>query len=503
MTETDSSKRPYHEEFGYTALGGLTSKSGTLWDYSGGWSFSYTKTNNRVSGETYDYDGDQQTGGGATFDFDGAKQMFHITKALNYETNRYFDGVGTEGKRSLRDWSVPDDTGGSWNSWSNRYFIYSTVLRTVLTEADDTGKKRRTYVIGQAGEIARQGVDGTTQTVGWQSTDPSGYSTRTTYNSLSGSAEADNTNELDAFGNNVGAAHLSSIPSPVKPGLSGFDKVNFTDPAEGGEQEVDGILMPSSLVSNSSLELQYKFDEGGGIIDVPLNPDDQLPGGGYLVDLGYRASQARDVNYGDLGMVTVGVTPNLGMNQPHGPSQDSEPPVTDNCTMSINITASGHVPGTDIPISKVPVRISPVGILPDFGSSPSGTFNHLYVTLQDNKEMIGFRAGPEDGVLKAEEGAYINEKNFPDFEPNRDPAANEVYTNTDCRDLAKKFGDFVFKVNKAKIAYEVLSTNSNAFIYSMLKDAGLNPDSFTPRVLSPRSLHPVFVPGWGTTLEMK
>ena len=76
--------------------------------------------------------------------------------------------------------------------------FHSTVFGQTLTEADTTGKKRRTYVIAGGATIARQGFDpgATAGTVRWEHSDPSGLSSRTTYASSNGEVEANVDPEL-------------------------------------------------------------------------------------------------------------------------------------------------------------------------------------------------------------------------------------------------------------------------------------------------------------------
>jgi len=61
-------------------------------------------------------------------------------------------------------------------------------------------------------------------------------------------------------------------------------------------------------------------------------------------------------------------------------------------------------------------------------------------------------------------------------------AVVETY-NGSCDSLDKSFKDYIDKVNKQKIGYSLIGTNSNAFVYSMLTSAGINASSFTDRQL--------------------
>ena len=137
------------------------------------------------------------------------------------------------------------------------------------------------------------------------------------------------------------------------------------------------------------------------------------------------------------------------------------------------------------------------------GSSQVGALNHLYVTLRDSKTALGFRAGASPGlailpglVVRGTVGQLEKDK-FPDFEENPTTAAREVYDG-DCGNLIDKFLGFMNRVNKRDIDYKPLGNNSNAYIYSMLKYAGIDPNGFTKRLDAARGWGAI--PGWGTTL---
>src|SRR5207245_6947622 len=109
--------------------------------------------------------------------------------------------------------------------------------------------------------------------------------------------------------------------------------------------------------------------------------------------------------------------------------------------------------------------------------------------------------GPSDrnsGHLLAQYGQY-QDGQFTDYEDAQSTAVREVYSEN-CDKLANKFLNYVRAVNTKKIPYEPTGNNSNAFIYSMLNNAGINADSFTDR-LNER-LGWGYAPGWGTTLPI-
>jgi hypothetical protein len=57
QTETNLENLPYRQTYTFDAFGNITNRQSTLWDYEGGWNFSHTVTNNRVTGHVYDADG--------------------------------------------------------------------------------------------------------------------------------------------------------------------------------------------------------------------------------------------------------------------------------------------------------------------------------------------------------------------------------------------------------------------------------------------------------------
>ena len=166
------------------------------------------------------------------------------------------------------------------------------------------------------------------------------------------------------------------------------------------------------------------------------------------------------------------------------------------CTLTVNITKSGSS-GT----------LSSSSSSSGTAGATSGPSNHLYVTLKASNGTYtsGYRAGP-DGIvpvvsnLFAESGLYAKGY-FRDYEENSSGAVVETY-NGDCDSLDKAFQEYIGKVNKQKIPYTLVDSNSNAFIYSMLNAAGINADSFTPRLNSVLG-RTGFLPGWGWTLPVK
>jgi hypothetical protein len=324
QTQTTLSQLPYRQSYTHDAFGHVTSRASTLWSDTN-WDFSYAFTNNRVvAGSTYDEDGRQTLGGDTGFEYDAPGGIAKTTDTTNYETTLARDGNGREAKRSQRTY---DSGTATWGAWESRYFIYSSVLGQNLTEADTTGKKRRTYVIAGGATIARQGIDEgtTTEHVGWEHSDASGLSTRTTYANTSGGWEANTSAERDALGNDVGTFNLGGSYSQPRNNLSGRTPIPFNTIGEE-EVEFDGMLMPASM-AQSLQQNAYQLVVRYNGLEVPINqrnlPDGAydplrtLPGGGLLLEIPLHSEFSPD---GARMLVPFGVNLNWGLAQTSGSS---------------------------------------------------------------------------------------------------------------------------------------------------------------------------------------
>lgn len=193
--------------------------------------------------------------------------MIWTSRDANYETAISHDGAGRETKRSQRTWEVEGEN-ADWGEWKASYFIQSSVLGRIVTEADSTGKKKVTYVVSGA-EVARQQYDEEEdEVVVWTKTDASGISTRTLNGPLTFGGYL--SEELDALGNNIGTLpNLNPPPrqentlSPNEPGL-------FNSMSEG-ECTLDGLFMPCSMVNRMTealgIEARTWTPEGGFVYD--------------------------------------------------------------------------------------------------------------------------------------------------------------------------------------------------------------------------------------------
>lgn len=119
----------------------------------------------------------------------------------------------------------------------------------------------------------------------------------------------------------------------------------------------------------------------------------------------------------------------------------------------------------------------------------------------------GWRAGPTSpnpvsaGALNPEFGSYSSTQLFPDYEASPTIAVREIY-NQNCDSLTGSFLDYVKKLKDQKISYSLTGNNSNAFVYSLLNSAGIDADSFTPRLNAALGITRS-IPGWGTSLPVK
>jgi len=256
-TPTNAFYQPYNQSYTYNALGNLTGRSSTLWNYTNtNWNFSYTTVNNRTtdSGYTYDAEGNQTAGDDINFEYDATGMMSRTWRTDNYETTRARSGDGVEAKRTQRAYDA--DT-SSWGTWESRYFVFSSVLGGNIAEVDTTGKKKLTYVLGGGNILARQHLTGSTESVEWEHRDAVGLSTRST--AENGTLTGENDEELDGLGNNVGVFGTLTMPNP--PAMSGRIRVPFGD-MEMGDCEVDGMLQSCSSISRESLAVQVTYRSG-------------------------------------------------------------------------------------------------------------------------------------------------------------------------------------------------------------------------------------------------
>jgi len=133
------------------------------------------------------------------------------------------------------------------------------------------------------------------------------------------------------------------------------------------------------------------------------------------------------------------------------------------------------------------------------GGGGAGLLNHLYITLTDSASGVtaGVRAGPSEatatgsGYLLGQYARYS--QGFVDYESDRSTAIREVYDGT-CDSLANKFQEYIRKLNNQRVPYQNRTTNSNAFVSSILNYSGINTASMTERLN--KGLGWGYAPGW-------
>jgi YD repeat-containing protein len=257
-TETDLTKLPYRQSYAWNAFGNLEERESTLWNYpQGDWDFDHTVTNNRRQGTNYDNDARVTQDNGIYFTFDAAGSMITTWRYMAYHMTMTADGDGNEGKRFRKQWDTLEE---DWDEGETRYMVYSSVLGQIVSEANGTGKKYRTMVVGAGSTIARQGIDhddNEAEIVGWEHRDPNGLSTRSypVFGLLSQSKPTDIEEELDGLGNNVGA--IANLAPPQRGNGSPYDNVTIMSPAEQMCME-GGVFGPCEVfdgIDDAELEL--------------------------------------------------------------------------------------------------------------------------------------------------------------------------------------------------------------------------------------------------------
>jgi YD repeat-containing protein len=235
---------PYRETYAFNAFGDLAGRTNHFWGTDK--NFSYTFSNHRISGWTYDSDGrvtesfypDQP----ANFEYDAAGQLIlkhdHPTPNIQEDkTSPKYDGDGREIKRitdSCRLVYVEDDPPPEQCDWQGdevSYYIRSTVLGgQIIADVGSTGNKINRYVYAWGGRFAELSYrftynpNETHDAAQYYHLDPLGISQRVTRNSpetLLGTSTAHPNYidprhaELDAMGANAGTvSNYTYQPAP-------------------------------------------------------------------------------------------------------------------------------------------------------------------------------------------------------------------------------------------------------------------------------------------------
>jgi YD repeat-containing protein len=218
---------PFKQTYSYDVWENTTSRTNRLWA-STPVTTSAGFTNNRISGGTYDNEGNFQSDSEATYGYDAASRQNYFsphvfiggwpsayppTRVL--EIAQTFDGNSAPVKKTtINRWEeyvgeelqIHESSG-----WV--YYLRSTVLGgKVIAELDETGYKRRGYVFSGGMQLATQHVwpSGSGHYVEWNSTSPA---TGSEYSQLGWLLAR---KELDPLGNDVtNPPDPTIIPEPV------------------------------------------------------------------------------------------------------------------------------------------------------------------------------------------------------------------------------------------------------------------------------------------------
>jgi len=180
------------------------------------------------------------------------------------------DGDARAGKRSE---AIYDDTLEDWGPYESSYYISSNVLGRVVSETTKTGGKKHTYIVAGGIIVAHQLLSGTTESVGWTHTDPSGVSGRGFVNA-----------EFDALGNNVGTYAVPQLPQFFGNTLSALEPLVFVN-MNMGDCSLDGVYVSCTMAqpmlqSGEGLQARvgYLGSRTGHIVYRDYDFDRRLPG---------------------------------------------------------------------------------------------------------------------------------------------------------------------------------------------------------------------------------
>jgi YD repeat-containing protein len=168
-TETDLTKLPYRNVYGYDEFDNTTSYEITNWDVSETDTFTYTNhRRDSLPSTAYDEEGNRKLEGWR----DAAGRITYFYEGWA-NLNRYWDGDNHEVKRENR---VYDFVAEEYEDPDIAYYIRSSVLGgQIVTEADDTGAKAQTFVWAGGKIVARQlyvGANHDEEKVVWDYKDP-------------------------------------------------------------------------------------------------------------------------------------------------------------------------------------------------------------------------------------------------------------------------------------------------------------------------------------------
>jgi hypothetical protein len=243
--------QPYTMAYEHDAFGHITSKTGYY--YSSQDDNSYSYTNNRAPNWNYDSDGNTTSDEDAVYGFDAAGHLVKTeereldTSGLQPPTVDSFDGDGRLVKR-VRNFGSTDPAP------QTNYYIHSTVLGKLVSEADETGRKLKTFVPANGVTLAQQQViyyQGTTERLTFVHQDASTTGTQETNDDGTLVNASDRSGEYDPLGRNIASAgpYISLDTNP--PGSDSGSGVNMFGSGEGyrpGQQSyrIDHLAVPAS-----------------------------------------------------------------------------------------------------------------------------------------------------------------------------------------------------------------------------------------------------------------
>jgi YD repeat-containing protein len=250
--EADTNDRPYKEFNQYDAMDHLVGRVGSQhWSHAlprAGVTDSFV--NNRNPNWQYDAAGRLTDGSDIQSTFDAAGRATTVVGNAGNQTQTLgYDGEGRQSK--LVEVVTQDDGAGPYTTTTTRYSVSSSVIGKVITELDETGQKRRTFVYRGSQVLAWQQKSGSYEEVSWEYRDPSNASYRTA--AANGSTDSDRAAEMDPLGSNAGIANPYTQGHQQWPGQDG-NYPGFAD-LTNPDCQWNGMPFPCDAVS--------RFIEGG------------------------------------------------------------------------------------------------------------------------------------------------------------------------------------------------------------------------------------------------
>jgi hypothetical protein len=244
--------QPYTMAYEHDAFGHITSKTGYY--YSSYDDNSYSYTNNRAPNWHYDSDGNTTSDQDAVYGFDAAGHLVKTEEreldgtGLQPPTIDSFDGAGQLVKR-VRNF------GSTTPAPQTNYFIHSSVLGKVVSEADETGRKLKTFVPANGVTLAQQQViyyQGTTERLTFVHQDASTTGTQETNDDGTLVNASNRSGEYDPLGRNIASAgpYITLDTNPQSgDGVSGINMFGSGEGYRPGQQSyrIDHLAVPASL----------------------------------------------------------------------------------------------------------------------------------------------------------------------------------------------------------------------------------------------------------------